>query len=119
MVYGKRLGIAVIMGIICGLLCAVGGKTFAEEQMTNSVMWSLIFNRAFIGFAIGISAWRLGWVLHGIVIGFLGTLAMSVYGDVGDFFMISIFGILWGFLIDLFTTVVFKAPMKQAEAPPE
>ncbi|MBU1936329.1 hypothetical protein KKG05_02940 [bacterium] len=116
MVYGKRLGIAVVLGIICGLLCAVGGKTALGDAMTTPMMWGAIFNRAFIGFAIGISAWRLGWFLHGIVLGFLGTLAMSVYGGVGDFFMMSAFGILWGFLIELFTTVIFKAPMKTGAA---
>ena len=118
MVYAKRLGIAVVLGIICGLLCGVGGITFVEN-FTRAMMWGAIFNRAFIGFAIGISAWRLGWFSHGIVIGFLGTLPMAMYGDVGGFIKISLFGILWGFLIELFTTVIFKAPMKKVEALPE
>jgi len=116
MVYAKRLGIAVVMGIICGLLCGVGGMTFVEG-FTITMMWGAIFNRAFIGLAIGISAWRLGWFLHGIVIGFLGTLPMAVDGgNFGGFVKISLFGILWGFLIELFTTVVFKARMKTEAA---
>ena len=118
MVYAKRLGIAVVMGIICGLLCGVGGITFVEG-FTKAMLWGAIFNRAFIGLAIGISAWRLGWFLHGTVIGFLGTLPFAVNGGVGDFVKISLFGILWGFLIELFTTVIFKAPMKKVEALPE
>lgn len=112
MVYAKRFWIAIILGIICGLLCAVGGMQFVED-FTKAMMWGTILNRAFIGLAIGISAWRLSWFLHGILIGFLGTLPMSVFGP---FIILSLFGILWGFLIELFTTVVFKAPMKTGAA---
>ena len=119
MVYAKRFWIAIILGIICGLLCAIGGKTFANGEMTTAVMWSAIFNRAFIGLAIGISAWRLSWFLHGILIGFLGTLPMAIFTDFGGFVVISLFGILWGFLIELLTTVVFKAPMKTGTASTE
>ena len=116
MVYAKRFWIAIVLGFICGLFCAVGGKTFVEG-MTTAMMWSAILNRAFIGFAIGISAWRLGWFLHGILIGFVGTLPMSIFTDLKGFITVSLFGILWGFLIELFTSVIFKAPMKMRETP--
>jgi hypothetical protein len=121
MVYAKRLCIAILFGIITGLLCAYGGKWKMGDAMTAAMMWEAIFNRAFIGFAIGISAWKLGWFLHGILLGFLGTLPMSIYAasdqcSFGAFITLSIFGILWGFVIELFTTVIFKAPMKTAVA---
>ncbi|MFH1010173.1 MAG: hypothetical protein V1784_02925 [bacterium] len=121
MVYAKRLWIAILFGIITGLLCAYGGKWKCGDEMTTCMMWGTIFNRAFIGLAIGISAWKLGWFLHGILIGFLGTLPMSVYGAAdecgfGAFVTLSLFGILWGFVIELFTTIVFKAPMKTGAA---
>ncbi|MBM3324055.1 MAG: hypothetical protein FJY66_00135 [Calditrichaeota bacterium] len=117
MVYAKRLWIAILFGIITGLLCAYGGKWKMGDEMTTAMMWGTIFNRAFIGLAIGISAWKLGWFFHGIVIGFLGTLPMSVYAeDFGEFIILSLFGILWGFVIELFTTAIFKAPMKTGAA---
>jgi len=121
MVYAKRLCIAILFGIITGLLCAYGGKWKMGDAMTCCMMWATIFNRAFIGFAIGISAWKLGWFLHGILMGFLGTLPISVAGAInecsfGAFIMLSLFGILWGFIIELFTTVIFKAPMKTGAA---
>jgi hypothetical protein len=113
MVYAKRLWIAILFGIITGLLCAYGGKWKLGDAMTVGMMWAAIFNRAFIGLAIGISAWKLGWFLHGILIGFLGTLVMSVMApDFGGFITLSLFGILWGFIIELFTTVIFRAPMR-------
>jgi hypothetical protein len=115
MVYAKRFWIAIILGVICGLLCGVGGITFVEG-FSSAEMWSAIFNRAFIGLAIGISAWRLGWFLHGILIGFLGSLAISIFTDFRGFVTVCLLGILWGFLIELFTTVVFKAPMKTGTA---
>ena len=117
MVYAKRLWIAILFGIITGLLCAYGGKWKMGDAMTCCMMWATIFNRAFIGFAIGISAWKLGWFLHGVFLGFLGTLPMAVLSpDFGGFITLSLFGILWGFVIELLTTVIFKAPMKTAVA---
>ncbi len=116
MVYAKRLGIAVVLGIICGLICAVAGKTKMGDEMTTAMMWSAIFDRALIGLIIGISIWKLGWFFHGIIIGFLGSLPIAMNED---FLFIVIFGIIWGFLIELFTTFVFKAPMKMREASPE
>lgn len=113
MVYAKRFWIAIILGIICGLICAVAGKTKMGDEMTTAMMWSVIFDRALIGFIIGISILRLGWFLHGILIGFLGSLPIAINED---FLLIVIFGILWGFLIELFTTVIFKAPMKTGTA---
>jgi hypothetical protein len=108
MVYAKRFWIAIVLGIICGLICAIAGKTVVEN-MTTAQMWSVIFDRALIGLIIGISIWRLGWFFHGILIGFLGSLPIAI-GE--QFIVVSLFGILWGFLIELFTTVIFKAPMK-------
>ena len=108
MVYAKRLIICVILGFITGILCYQGGK-YAGVQFTTGMMWSTIFNRTVIGFIIGISAWRMNWAIHGILIGLIGSLPMA-FG--GSFLIIMLFGALWGFLIELFATLVFKTPMK-------
>jgi uncharacterized membrane protein len=78
-------------------------------------------NRTFIGFMIGISCWRMHWALHGIIIGLLGSLPIAAplvgkSSTVMGFVLIMIAGIVWGFLIELLTTVVFKAPMRTIEA---
>ena len=131
MVYTKRLIIATILGMLAGLACAYVSKASLMAQlppeMVPGVMCNTALNRTFIGFMIGISCWRMHWVLHGIIIGFLGTLAIAapLIGQPGNemgFIMMVVGGIFWGFLIELFTTVIFKAPMKcmvkEAPAPP-
>ena len=112
MVYAKRLILCIILGFICGWLCYLGGKN-AGVQFTCGMQWSTIFNRTVIGFIIGVSAWRMHWALHGILIGLIGTLPMALGGlESGAFLIIMLFGALWGFLIELFATLLLKAPMK-------
>ena len=114
MVYAKRLIICIILGFITGILCYQGGK-YAGVQFTTGMMWGTIFNRTVIGFIIGVSAWRVHWAIHGIVIGLIGTLPMAFGGpEGGSVFILLLFGALWGFLIELFATPIFKAPMKRA-----
>ena len=88
--------------------------------MTPGIIWATIFNRVFIGFAIGVSAWRMNFLLHGIVMGLFFSLPMSLGaldgGGFNSFIMIEIAGAIWGFLIELLATKVFKAPMKLGEA---
>jgi len=116
--YAKRFWIALLLGILTGGVCGFMGNSEIPEEMRTMVFMSSLLNRAFIGFVIGISAWRLGWVAHGIIIGFLGSLPLSVpliWSPDAGFSVCVLFtvaGIVWGFLIELFTTVVFKAPMK-------
>jgi hypothetical protein len=118
MVYAKRLILCIILGFFTGVLCYLSAKS-ANIPLTPGATWSTIFNRIFIGFAIGISAWRMNYMLHGIALGLLFSLQMSLgaldSGGFNSFIMIEIAGALWGFLIELLTTKVFKAPMKLAE----
>ena len=127
MVYTKRLIISVILGMIAGLVCALLSKPSLMAQlpaeMVPGVMCNTALNRTFIGFMIGISCWRMHWTLHGIIIGFLGSLPISAPliaqpDGVIVFVMMTVGGAVWGFLIELFTTVVFKAPMRTIEAAP-
>lgn len=119
MVYAKRLLICVVLGFVTGVLCYLAAQSKGIE-FTPAIIWSTIFNRVFIGFAIGISAWRMHYLIHGVVIGILFSLPMafaaSDTGGCGSFFLILIAGAVWGFLIELFATAVFKAPMKVMQA---
>jgi len=118
MVYTKRLIICIILGFIMGILCYLGGK-WAGIEFTTGITWGTIFNRVFIGFAIGISAWKMNYLVHGIIIGLLFSIPMAFgaldQGGCNSFIVIEIFGAVWGFLIELLATLVFKAPMKLAE----
>jgi hypothetical protein len=121
----KRFWICLICGVIAGLICAWGGSSEIPEGVSKPmVFWSSLLNRAFIGFVLGISAWRIGWALHGILIGLLGTLPMSfplIFSEQAGFSVFLIYtiaGIVWGFLIELVASVIFKAKMTPVTAVP-
>jgi len=112
MVYTKRLVWAVLLGLVFGAICAKMGQPYLPAHMTPveklQVFFSTLLDRGLIGLLIGISAWKMPWWLHGIIMGFLGSLVIAPYA----FVIISLAGIVWGFLIELLLNLVFKAPMK-------
>ncbi|HIE06363.1 MAG TPA: hypothetical protein EYP58_06135 [bacterium (Candidatus Stahlbacteria)] len=109
----KRLIIATIFGLIFGFVCLALASCEGPQPWFMAL--SIIISRTLIGFAIGISLLTLPWWLHGIVIGGLfslpGGLSSLYIPEKGMFIMVSsiIMGIIYGFMIELFTTVVFKA----------
>lgn len=115
--YAKRFWLALIFGIVAGLLCAWTGYAQTPADIRIMVFVSVVLNRALIGFIIGLSAWKMGWALHGLVIGLIGTLPLSVplifTAEAGfvPFLMYTVAGLVWGFLIELLVSKAFKAPM--------
>jgi hypothetical protein len=104
----KRVLACTLFGFAAGIICWVGSYVAGGLPATFTVgmILAIIFNRAFIGFAVGISGWRAPWPLHGIVIGLAGSLAVSIYplltpGGLGGFLMYELAGGVWGFLIEL------------------
>jgi len=117
MVYSKRLIWAIILGMVFGAICVYLGKgPVSKMPNASAIMLCTFLNRAIIGLLIGVSAWKMPWVLHGIILGFVGSLPIAVFPH--TFFILSLAGIVWGFLIELLLNLVFKAPMKvMATAP--
>lgn len=119
--YAKRFWLCLICGIVAGLICGWTGCSQTPKDIRTMVFLSALLNRTFIGFVLGISAWKMGWALHGMVIGFLGTLPMSfplifnAQAGFGVFAMYTIAGIVWGFLIELVASALFKARMGEAK----
>ncbi len=112
MVNNKRVLLATLFGVISGLLCYLGARIIGIEMGLDDFMMILL-HRTLLGFVIGISVLRWNWMLHGILLGLIigipnphffemlhGDLSCGLY-----FFM----GAVWGFLIELFTSIVFKA----------
>ena len=116
MLQSKRLFIATLFGVISGLICWVLSSSGGPQPWFFAV--STILSRTLIGFAIGISVFKIKWWLHGIIIGFIFSLPMAFQGfyipgkESYIFLGTLIMGIIYGFFIELFTTVVFKAPAK-------
>ena len=107
----KRIVIATICGFIFGLVCMYLASSDPDTTLTTGIKWSIILSRALLGFIIGISALKMGWWLHGIVIGIIASLPMaaSVLPDTKIFFGTLVMGLVYGFLTELITTVLFKA----------
>jgi len=120
MVYEKRVVCATIWGIVFGFiswaLAMIGGRVPASGVVT------IILSYAVMGFVIGISAWKIKWWIHGFLMGLIITLPTSFgalwvkRGWGAGFIPTIVTGIIFGFLIELLTTVVFKAEMREAKA---
>ncbi len=114
MVYPKRLGLTTLLGVVAGILCWTGGVK-SGIVFTGGMAAGTILNRAYIGFVIGVSALPWNYLVHGAVIGILGSLPLAAFSpNVRGFVMLTLFGALWGLLIELIATKLLKAPMKRA-----
>jgi len=109
----KRVVIATLCGVVCGFFCLFLATSNPDPTATmpTATKWLIVLSRTMLGFTIGISALRLNWWLHGIVLGFICSIPMAipVLADVkiaaGTLFM----GLIYGILIELVTGKLFKA----------
>jgi len=117
MVNSKRVFIATLFGLVFGFVCR-GLAASGEAPIVWFLSLSIIISRTLMGFVIGISVLKMKWWLHGIIIGALFSLPMAFNtlftpeSAVYIFLATIIMGIIYGFLIELFTTVVFKQGVK-------
>ncbi len=120
MVSGKRILIATILGLIFGVISYLLAKPYAPAGgIPTSGVLAIIMGRGVMGFAIGVSACRMRWWLHGILMGFIFSLP-GAFGAVwlgfGQAILVRslITGIVYGFLVELITAVVFKARVSES-----
>jgi hypothetical protein len=95
-----------VFGIVCWLLASSGGP------MPVYMAWSIILSRTLLGFVIGISALKINYLVHGILLGFIVSIPMA-FGSLAVkgfkiFLGTLIMGIIYGFLIELITRFVVK-----------
>lgn len=111
MLTAKRVIIASVCGFIFGLVCMYLASSNPEAPIPVSLKLSILFGRALMGFTIGISAFRLSWWLHGIIIGLVTSIPMAlpVMDRIEIFIGTFVMGMIYGFLIELITTKAFKA----------
>lgn len=69
-----------------------------------------------MGFGIGISRWQIRWWVHGLTMGLIFRVPLAytvlwIGEETGDVILMLLTGLMFGFLIELLTTVVFKAGM--------
>lgn len=115
----KRLAIATLLGLLFGFVC-YGLASSGASEISNMLAASIILGRTLIGFAIGISRFPMKhWALHGVVMGFLFSLPAGFGAISGPenpefthtamFVSTIVAGMVYGFLIEFITTVLFKA----------
>ena len=114
MLTAKRVIIASVCGLIFGGVCATMAATNpdATEVLPMTMLLTIVFGRGLTGFTIGISALKMNWWLHGILIGFIGSIPMAlpIFHRLDIFIGTFVMGIIYGFLTELITTKLFKAP---------
>jgi len=116
MIYEKRVVSTTVWGVIFGFILWALLTTSGKVTLSGAV--SIILYQALMGFVIGISAWKISWWLHGLLIGLFFSLPLafsSLWIGMGwgrGFALTLVIGIVFGFLIETLTTLVFKAEMR-------
>lgn len=110
----NRIVITTLLGVVAGVVCALGGMSLGVKMTPIFFAWALL-NRTVLEFVIGISGLRLHWAWHGIVIGLIVGSLFSFAGYLmGSKPLLVVATIvasaIFGFAIDGLTTVVFKRP---------
>lgn len=113
MLTAKRVIITTICGLTFGFICMgmAASNPDPAGQRTLSFKLSIVLSRTLMGFMIGISALRLKWWLHGIVLGIISSIPMAMAVMDQGAIMIGTFvmGIIYGVLTELITSILFKA----------
>jgi len=106
----KRVIIATICGLVFGFVCLFMASS-SPEPLPDMVKWSIVIGRTMLGFTIGISAIRLNWWLHGLVLGLIISIPMAIptLDRIGIAIGTVVMGMIYGLLIELITSVFFKA----------
>ena len=104
----KRVILSTLLGVLAGIVCYLLSK--GNMAYTSRMIAGTILNRTLIGFVIGISGWKkISWWLHGIIIGLIVTSLMAVYVPLTGAIMLLVAGAVYGLLIELIVTKLFKA----------
>ncbi len=115
----KRLIIATILGLLFGFVCnamASGGT----NEISIALAINIILGRTIIGFGIGISNLSMKhWAIHGLAMGLIFGLPAAFgallapespeFTHASMFIATIVMGMIYGFLIELITSVIFKA----------
>ena len=113
MLSAKRVIIATSCGILFGFVCLglAMSNPHPADVFTLPIKINIVLSRVLLGFMIGISALRLKWWLHGIVLGIVMSTPMAVQVMDKPQIMIGTFvmGIIYGVLTELITSILFKA----------
>lgn len=118
MVGSKRLILCTLLGLVFGVICW-GMISTKDPSLGTPGALTVILSRAIMGFALGISRLPLRWWVHGTVLGALLSLPLAVSAlgvaemGMGIAFATLVLGAIYGLIIELVATLVFKAGPQQ------
>ena len=115
----KRLIIATLLGVLFGFVC-FGLASGGPNEISTILAINIILGRTLIGVAIGISRFPIKhWSLHGLIMGLVFSFPAAFGAIIGPenpefnhtmlFVSTIVMGMIYGFLIELITSVLFKA----------
>jgi hypothetical protein len=118
----KRITVATLSGVLFGLVC-YGFASMGAGDIAWPVAVQIIASRTLIGFAIGISCFSIvHWSLHGLLMGLVFSIPLAFsglmapespeYSTTGMFIWTIILGMVYGLLIEVITSLIFKAKAK-------
>lgn len=118
----KRTIIATLSGMLCGFIC-YGLASSGPGELAWPVSVQIILSRTLIGFAIGVSCWRMyHWAIHGLAMGAIFSLPLAFSGLMAPespeystsvmFISTIILGMAYGLLVEIITSLIFKARMQ-------
>ena len=119
----KRLIIATLSGVLFGFVC-FGLASSGSGELPCPAALQIIASRTLIGFAIGISCLSLGhWSIHGLVMGMIFSIPLAFSGlmapenpefsKTGMFVWTIVLGMIYGLLIEVITSLIFKAKIQR------
>jgi hypothetical protein len=114
--YRKRLIVCVFGGIVAAGFCLAGRQIlFGAPEITWNTIAYTMANRLLLGFTVALSGWRINHLAHGAILGFIVSFSVSLgflFSNPLEFAAYTSAGVLYGFLIEWFSTDIFKAPMR-------
>jgi hypothetical protein len=123
----KRLVIATLSGVLFGFVC-LGLAASAPGPLAWPVAIQIVVSRTLIGFAIGMSAFSFGpWAVNGLIMGLIFSLPLAFsglmapenpeYSEANIFAFTLLLGMLYGLLIELIASGLFKARVPRLNQP--
>ena len=118
----KRIIIATLSGVLFGFIC-FGLASSGSGKLPCPVTLQIIASRTLIGFAIGISCLTVAhWSLHGLLMGAIFSIPLAFSGLMAPenpdysatemFVWTIVLGMIYGLLIEVITSAIFKAKAK-------
>lgn len=119
----KRIILSTFLGFLAGIVCWQLSAS-GQHELHWSISVSIILSRTLLGFGIGISSLKVCWWLHGIVMGFVFSLPMafSIFAGSNEnafiLFLGTLFiGMIYGFVIELIVSIIFRMKTECAVTP--